>query len=120
MFQFEFENGLFTLNVTPTFKPLLQLPPQRRNIEPLTNASDICFAFIFVYPGGVLRSPQTPRRLSRFRVFISRGGRHVPVRVRERTVHVERNPDPQAVVATAAPEEEQRAIYKPAAVWNKC
>lgn len=33
MFQFEFENALFTLNAPPQSRALLQLPPQIRNTD---------------------------------------------------------------------------------------
>ena len=38
MFQFEFENGLFTLNAAPTRSELLQFAPRRRKTAPLLRA----------------------------------------------------------------------------------
>ena len=103
MFQFECENGSFTLNAAPTRRPLLQLPPQMRKTQtPLLHAPDADFLSFFLWG----RSPNPPMRLCRNRALISRARAEVPSRARERFAHVKRSTNDETVAATAAPDEE--------------
>lgn len=77
MFQFEFENGLFTLNAAPTRSELLQFAPRIRTngTAPASPLDFTPFLIIYFFLSCQLYGaiPQSPRPLRGFnRVFISR------------------------------------------------
>ena len=103
----------------------IRAPDQEKPKVSLAKAPSVSFCtflqsiFIFTFYAGAF--PRSPRRLRRFRVFISKRRADVPIGVRKRTADDESGAYVPVSVATRAPDQEvQLRRTKPTTMREKC
>lgn len=102
----------------------IRAPDQEKPKVSLAKAPSVSFCtflqsiFIFTFYAGAI--PRSPRRLRRFRVFISKRRAEVPSGVRKRSVDGESGAYVPVIVATRAPDQEvQLRRTKPTTMREK-
>ena len=102
----------------------IRAPDQEKPKVSLAKAPSVSFCtflqsiFIFTFYAGAF--PRSPRRLRRFRVFISKRRADVPIGARKRIVDVESGSYVPVMAATRAPEQEvQLRRTKPTTMREK-